>query len=104
MKIMLREISKVLPGKMAEADEVLNMEKALAERAGGPRPAVTRMVPFARQGDRMQTVIDQIELPSLAALEAAVERSRTNPEIREIEAKWEKILESHIIELYIVVE
>ena len=104
MKIMLREILKVLPGKMAEAEEVLKMERAIRERSGGPRPVVTRYFPFAREGDRMHTLVDQVELPSLAALEAAVERSRTDPEIREIEAKWEKILESHIIELYIVVE
>jgi len=104
MKMMLREISKVLPGKLAEAQEIEKMERELAERRGGPPPAVTRYIPFARHGDRMQTIVHQVELPSLAALAAGLEKSRENPEIRDIEAKWEAVLESHIIELYIVVE
>lgn len=104
MKIMLREISKVLPGKMAEALEIEKMERELAERRGGPPPAVTRYIPFAREGDRMHTLVHQVEFDSLAALATGLEKSRENPEIREIEAKWEKILESHLIELYLVVD
>jgi len=104
MKIMLREILKVLPGKMAEAEEVLKMERAIRERRGGPRPVVTRYRPFAREGDRMHTVVFQGELDSLAAFEAAVERSWTDPEMQAVMAKWEAILESFIIEFYTVVD
>ena len=103
MKIMVREILKVPPGKMAEAMEVQKKESAAFNRLG-VNPVVTRMVPFAREGDRMQTVVYQVEFDSLASIEANMGKVRTDPEMQEVAAKWEALLESDVVEFYIVVD
>ncbi len=101
MKIMVREIMKVLPGKMAEALEVEKREKAVWNRSGVNIP-VKKYLPFARQGDRMHTLVYQTEFDSLAAIEALSKKVGAAPEMPEVAAKWDEILESRIVEFYTV--
>ena len=101
MKVMLREVWKTIPGKRAERDENLKKEMAALNRMG-ENPVLKRYVPFAREGDRMHTLVSEVEFESLAALEAAWEKGFANPEMLKILAKWEEIYESHVMELYMV--
>lgn len=103
MKIMVREIMKVLPGKMAEAREVEKREKAVWNRLGLDI-LVKHYLPFARQGDRMHTLVYQTDFDSLAAIEANTGKIGADPEMKEVAAKWDEILESRIVEFYVAVD
>ena len=103
MKIMVREIMKVLPGKMAEAKEVGKREKAVWNRLGVDIP-VKNYFPFACQGDRMHTLVSQTEFDSLAAVEALGEKIGGDPEMQEVAEKWDMVLESRIVEFYTVLD
>ena len=101
MKIMVREIMKVLPGKMAEVSEVEKKENAVWKRLG-LNPVVTRYTPWAREGDRMHTLVYQAEFDSLATIEANMGKVGADPEMREVGANWDEIVESHVVEFYMV--
>jgi hypothetical protein len=103
MKIMVREIMKVLPGKMAEAKEVEKREKAVWNRLKLDIP-VRNYFPFACQGDRMHTLVYQTEFDSLATIEALGQEIGADPEMQEVAARWDKILDSRIVEFYTVVD
>jgi len=103
MKVMMREYFKLLPGKMAEAMELLKRERDGWKRLG-EEPDVKVYRPFAREGDCMHTIVFHVELNSLAALEAAGEKAHASPEMQEIFAKWAEITETHVTELYMPVE
>lgn len=103
MKIMVREILKVLPGKMAEVQEVEKNERAVWNRLG-LNLVMKRYLPFARQGDRMHTLVYQAEFDSLATIEAKMGKVRADPEMKAVAAKWEEILESRVVEFYTVVD
>jgi len=103
MAIMVREIMKVLPGKMAEAKEVEKREKAVWNRLGVDIP-VKNYLPFARQGDRMHTLVYQTEFDSLAAIEALGKKVGADPEMPAVAAEWDEILESRIVEFYAVLD
>jgi len=100
MKVMLRQVWKTIPGKRAAREELVKKEMAALNRMG-EKPVVKKYRPFACEGDRMHTLVTEVELPSLAALEAALDRY-ASPEMREILAKCEEIYESHVMELYMV--
>lgn len=103
MKIMVREILKVLPGKMAEVPEVEKKEKAVWNRLG-LNPVVTRYTPWAREGDRMHTLVYQAEFDSLATIEANMGKVGADPEMQEVRARWDEIVESQVVEFYVMAD
>jgi len=96
MKVMMRTILKVVPGKMAEYMEVEEKSKAMASRYGMP--------PWRRynclSGDSMHTLVYEMEWDSLAALEASFEKMFTDPETQAFMAKSDAVVESHVNEFY----
>jgi hypothetical protein len=98
MKIMVREIMKVLPGKMAEAMELEKKHMAIATRYGAPPERGYRCI--SGGGDFFHTVIGESEWDSIAAMEAFQEKMFADPEVQALMAKWETILTSHEIEFY----
>jgi hypothetical protein len=103
MTIMVREVMKVLPGKMAEAKEVEKMEVAVWDRLGVDIK-VKHFLPFACQGDRMHTLVYQTEFDSLSAMEALGKKIGPDPEMPAVAAAWGKVLESRIVEFYAVLD
>ena len=101
MAIMVREIMKVLPGKMAKAKEIERREQAVWNRIGVDVP-VKSYIPFARQGDRMHTLVYQSEFDSLTAMEALGKKIGVDPEMPAVAAEWDNVLESRIVEFYTV--
>ncbi len=101
MKVMARDIFKILPGKRAEALELDKKERAVFNRLG-LNLVVTHYRPFARQGDSMHTLVYHIEFDSLAAMESTMEKAGADPEMREVWAKWAEITESRLLELYMI--
>lgn len=103
MTIMVREVMKVLPGKMAEAKEVEKRESAIWDRLG-LNIVVKHYLPFACQGDRMHTLVYQTEFDSFAAIEALGKKIGPDPEMPAVAAEWDKVLESRIVEFYTVLD
>ena len=103
MTIMVREVMKVLPGKMAEAKEVEKREQAVWNRLG-LNLAVKNYFPFACQGDRMHTLVYQTEFESLSAMEALGKKIGPDPEMPAVAAEWDKVLESRLVEFYTVLD
>ena len=98
MKIIQRTIMKILPGKIAEATELLEKQAAVASRLGGPRWTCYRR--FSGGGDNMHTLVFRADWDSLSVMEATLEKASADPEMQELMAKWETILESQELELY----
>jgi antibiotic biosynthesis monooxygenase (ABM) superfamily enzyme len=96
MKVMMRTILKVVPGKMAEYMEVEKKSKAMASRYGMP----TWRRYNCLSGDSMHTLIYEMEWDSLAALEASFEKMFTDPERQAFMAKSDAVVESHVNEFY----
>ena len=98
MKVMFRTTVKIVPGKMAEYMEVEEKSKAMASRYGMP--------PWRRynclSGDSMHTLVYEMEWDSLAAVEAHVVKMSTDPEMQAFQAKYDALIESHGLELYML--
>jgi hypothetical protein len=101
MKIMVREIMKVLPGKMAEALEVEKKELAVLNRLGIDIP-VKHYRPITGTLDQKHTIVAESELGSFDSVVANMGKIGTDPEMQAIQAKWEEISESQVLELYMV--
>ena len=96
MKVIQRGIMKVVPGKMAEAIELWEKHMAITTRLGCPpmrsyRPLIG--------GEFFHTLIGEAEWDSMAALEAFLDKMMADPEMQALMAKWDAVLESHVIEL-----
>ena len=102
MKVMLRAIMTILPGKMAEAMELFKEMMAIMKKKGIPFPPARRYSPFLGGGDALHTVILEVEWDSFAAVADMYEKSSADPEIMGLMPKWETVEESHRIELYMV--
>lgn len=96
MKVMMRTILKVAPGKMAEYMEVEEKSKAMASRYG--MPAWRRY--GCLSGDSMHTIVYEMEWDSLAALEASFEKMFVDPERQALMAKSDACIVSHENEFY----
>jgi len=97
MKVMVRLITKVLPGKMAECMELEEKYMAIASRVLG-MPPLRRYRCFT--GDSVNTIVYEEEYDSLAAMEAFYEKAMANPELHAMAAKMDALMESLIIEFY----
>jgi len=97
MKIIQRGTMKIVPGKMAEAMELMAKHTAAATRLGCPSMRSYRPV---IGGEYFHTIIGEAEWDSMAAMEAFYEKMMVDPEMQELMAKWEPVMESHVIEFY----
>jgi len=97
MKIIMRTIIKVVPGKMAEYMEVEEKSKAIASRHGMPPWRCYRCL----SGDSMHTIVYEMEWDSLAALETSFEKMFADSEHQELMAKSGAVIVSHENEFYL---
>jgi len=103
MKVMQRGIMKVLPGKMAEAMELLGKYMAVVSRlVGVPREKLPMKTyrPFIGGGDSLHTIIFEVDWDSFGEMAAFFEKAMADPEIQAFMPKWEAVEESHEVELY----
>jgi hypothetical protein len=96
MKVTMRAVVKVVPGKMAEYMELDKKSEAISTRAGMPPLRWYRCL----SGDSMNTIVYEQEFDSLAAMEAFSEKAMANPEEQAMFAKMEAVMESLITEFY----
>ena len=98
MKVMVRSIMKVLPGKMAEAMKLEEKHMAIASRVLGISARCYR--PLSGGGDTTRTIICETEFDSLAAFEAHPEKMGADPEMQALFPKLEAVIDSFEVELY----
>jgi hypothetical protein len=98
MKVMVRSIMKVFPGKIAEAMELEGKHMAIASRVLGISPRCYR--PLSGGGDVMNTLISEGEFDSLAAFEAHPQKMGADPEMQALMPKLEAAIESMEVEFY----
>lgn len=101
MKLVERDIWKIIPGKMAEARELEKRELAVLKRLGVNIP-VKHYFPMAGTIDQKHTIVAESELGSFASIATLGEKIGADPEMKEIQAKWEEISESQVTEFYMV--
>ena len=94
MKVIHRGTMKVVPGKMAEAMEIIQQMLAMSGRTW------RCYKPLIGGGDVVHTIICETEYDSLAEVQASWEKSSEGSEMKEIQEKWEAVVESHEAEWY----
>jgi len=105
MKVMQRGIMKIMPGKTAEAMELLGKYMAVVSRlVGVPKEKLPMKTyrPFLGGGDSLHTIVFEIEWDSFGAMSAFFEKVMANPEIQAFMPKWEAVEQSHEVEVYMV--
>ena len=103
MKLILREVIRVLPGKWNEAVEVHKKRVEQATRLGSPPFKVYRSM--SGQGDWANTIILEREWNNLAAWESFLEKALKDPKIqKEFIEKQQNIVQSHNFEYYTPLE
>ena len=105
MKVMQRGIMKVLPGKMAEAMELVGKYMAVVSRlVGVPREKLPMKTyrPFIGGGDSLHTIIFEVDWDSFDEMAAFFEKAMADPEIQAFMPKWEAVEESHEVEVYML--
>ena len=99
MKVMQRGVMKVVPGKMAEAMELNKKHMTISSRYGMPANTMRMYRPWLG-GEHMHTVIFEIEWDSLAEMEAFFDKVMADPEMQALMPKWDELLDSHQVEVY----
>ena len=99
MKIIQREIFRVVPGKRTEALELLKKLTTLEMNLGAPPAKHLRSISGTHE--RMNTLIFELEWDSFALMESVVEGMYMNPEVQAMLKKWEPLVASHEIEFYV---
>ena len=102
MRVMMRSVIRVHPGKMEEATELEVRHMAIAERVLGVSPRVYHRL--SGGGDTMRTIVVEAELDSLAAFEGYPERLGGDPEMQELAPRLGEAIDTVEIEFYIPVE
>ena len=97
MKIIQRGPMKILPGKMGEAMDLFQKHTAIATRLGCPSMRSYRPLIGS---EFFHTIIGEAEWDSMAAIEAFFDKMMADSEMQALMAKWEAVLESHVIEFY----
>jgi len=91
---------RVLPGKMAEAMELNKKWTAMVSRLAGPLSFKMYRPLFG--GEYMHTIIFELEWVSLAKMATFFEKMMADPEAMAEMPKWEAVVQSHEVELYVV--
>ena len=103
MKLIVREITKVIPGKWNEAIELHKKRVVNATRLGSPPFKIYRSI--SGQGDWSNTIILEREWDSLAAWESFFDKATKDPKVKkEFIDKWQNITQSHKFEFYTPLE
>lgn len=98
MKVMVRNIFKILPGKMTEGMELVQQWMAVASRLSG---APSRgYQPLIGGGDTTRTIIWETELDSLATFEALPAKMGKEPEMQPLFPKLNVVIDRIDVELY----
>ena len=100
MKVIMRAPVKVVPGKMAEYMELEEKRRPMVARLGYPPEKVYRLL--SGEGDMFHTLVYEMEWDSLAAVEAHVLKMSTDPEMQAFQAQYDALIESHGLELYML--
>ena len=98
MKVMVRNIFKILPGKMTEGRELVQKWMAVASRLSGASSRGYQ--PFIGGGDTTRTIVWEIELESLATFEALPVKMGADPEMQPLFPKLNGVIDSIDVELY----
>jgi hypothetical protein len=98
MKVMVRNIFKILPGKMTEGMELVQTWMAVASRLLGTSSRGYQ--PFIGGGDTTRTIIWEIELDSFTAFEALPVKMGADPEMQTLFPKLNVVIDSIDVELY----
>jgi hypothetical protein len=96
MKVIMRTIIKVVPGKMAEYMQLEEERRAFASRLGLPPEKRYSCL----SGDSAHTIVYEYEYDSLAAMEALLEKMFASPERQTLMAKYDPCVVSHENEVY----
>jgi hypothetical protein len=99
---MIREALRFLPGKMAEGTKLLEKSLALSKEKIGFSSSVRKYTPWLGGGSSIKTIIVEAEYERLTQVEEFLEKIMADPEMMEINRKWETILESSKEEIYMV--
>jgi len=103
MKVVWREIIKVLPGKWDEAIELHKKRIENATRLGSPPFKVYRSM--SGQGNWGNTIVLEREWDSFADWELFFDRAVKDAKIKkEFIDKWQNITQSHNFEFYTPLE
>ena len=94
MKVIHRGVMKVVPGRLADAMDLLQQMMAVSGRTW------RCYKPLIGGGDVVHTIICETEYEDFAEVAATFEQGPDSPEMREIQAKWEAIVEHHEAEWY----
>jgi hypothetical protein len=98
MKVIVRNIFTILPGKMMEGMELVQKWMAVASRLSG---APSRgYQPFIGGGDTTRTIIWETELDSLATFEALPAKMGKEPEMQPLFRKLNAVIDRIDVELY----
>lgn len=99
MKLIQREIMKIVPGRWDEAVELHKKRVENAIRLGSPKFKVYRSM--SGQGDWGNTIILEREWVSFAAWESFFEKATTDAKVKkEFLDKLQNIVQSHNFEFY----
>jgi hypothetical protein len=101
MKLIERDVWKIIPGKMVEARELEKKEIAVLNRLG-VNISVKHYLPLSGAIDQKHTIVAESELGSFAEMAALGEKIGADSEMQAVQAKWEEISESQVLELYMV--
>ena len=103
MKVMQRGIMKIVPGKMAEATELMGKYIAVLSRLlGMPAEKLPMKIyyPFIGGGDAVNTIVFEMEWDSFGEMAAFFEKAMADTEIQASMPKWQAVEQSHEVELY----
>jgi len=89
VKVIHRGSMKIVPGKMAEAMKLL--KKMMASSGQTWRC----YKPLIGGGDVVHTIICETEYDSLTDVVTEWEKGPQDPEMKEIQEKWEAVIENH---------
>ena len=98
METIVRNIIKILPGKMAEGLELVKKWMAISSRVLGKPLRCYR--PLSGGGDTTRTIIWEIELNSLAEFETHPEKIGADPEMQTLFPKLNAVIDSIDVEFY----
>jgi hypothetical protein len=98
MKTKVRNVIKILPGKMAEGMELIIKWIAITSRVLEKPSRCFR--PISGGGDATRTIIWELELDSLAAFETHPEKMGADPEMQTLFPKLNAVIDTMNVEFY----
>ena len=94
VKVIHRGTMKVVPGKMVEAMKLLSKMMSKSDRTW------RCYKPLIGGGDVVHTIICETEYENLTDVATAWEKGPQDPEMKEIQEKWETVITNHEAEWY----